>query len=312
MSRVFLSHSSADKDRFVEPLFAALKQIGVDVWLDTVELQPGDDLVQRIFDEGIGQSDVVAVVLSKASLKSRWVQQELNASVVRRLTHDTRLVPIILDDVEPPVSLAHLVHINAIASESDILRVARRIADTAFGIQSSTVKQLEPPIVNYVPRIAGLTKIDELLLRLICDEILNGNGHPYVSRDTFIAFADENKLSEEALEESLSALAHAYYIEEHFEIGSRLPFAVKPTHFGFEVYLQNYYSNLDKAYNDVAASIVNDGHFHDAQIAASKTIPITLVDFILESFESVGHVVLIRSMDGIYLNPKPTLRRVLQ
>ena len=42
--RVFLSHSSLDKERFAVGFAERLRENGVDVWLDDWELVPGDSL----------------------------------------------------------------------------------------------------------------------------------------------------------------------------------------------------------------------------------------------------------------------------
>ncbi len=82
------------------------------MWLDHWELLPGDSLVQRIFEEGIDGADAVIVVISRNSLRSRWVNEELSAAVVKRINEGSRLIPIVLDHIpvdELPVALRHLV-----------------------------------------------------------------------------------------------------------------------------------------------------------------------------------------------------------
>ncbi len=48
--KVFLSHASEDKDRFVVGFARQLRENGVDVWLDQWEMKPGDSLVDKIFE----------------------------------------------------------------------------------------------------------------------------------------------------------------------------------------------------------------------------------------------------------------------
>src|SRR4051794_20083808 len=48
--KVFVSHASEDKQRFVERFAARLRENGVDAWLDEWEMKPGDSLVDRIFE----------------------------------------------------------------------------------------------------------------------------------------------------------------------------------------------------------------------------------------------------------------------
>jgi len=66
--RVFVSHASEDTDRFVIEFCRRLRSSGIDAWLDHWELQPGDSLVDRIFEEGIGGANAFLVVLSKNSV----------------------------------------------------------------------------------------------------------------------------------------------------------------------------------------------------------------------------------------------------
>ncbi|MCQ9427586.1 toll/interleukin-1 receptor domain-containing protein, partial [Pseudomonas sp. LJDD11] len=51
--KVFVSHASEDKDRFVLDFAKQLRANGIDAWLDKWEMLPGDSLVTKIFDEGI-------------------------------------------------------------------------------------------------------------------------------------------------------------------------------------------------------------------------------------------------------------------
>lgn len=67
--KVFVSHATEDKDRFVFAFAEALRAEGVYAWLDVWEMQPGDSLVDKIFTEGIGEADAVIVVSrSRASI----------------------------------------------------------------------------------------------------------------------------------------------------------------------------------------------------------------------------------------------------
>jgi hypothetical protein len=66
--KVFMSHASEDKERFVLPFARRLRARGLDVWVDRWEMLPGDSLVKKIFTEGIGEAEAVIVVLSKHSV----------------------------------------------------------------------------------------------------------------------------------------------------------------------------------------------------------------------------------------------------
>lgn len=91
--KVFISHASEDKQRFVVAFAERLRQSGVDAWLDQLEMRPGDSLVDKIFEEGLAQAQAVIVVISAASVKKLWVREELNLAVVKRIGKGLKLIP---------------------------------------------------------------------------------------------------------------------------------------------------------------------------------------------------------------------------
>jgi hypothetical protein len=102
--RLFLSHSSTDKP-FVEELKRFLEEGGdIECWLDTYEIGYGDNIASRI-DEGVRECDVVLVVLSPASIQSKWVKEEWTAAYWAQVnTGKVRLIPVLLGDCQPPAS----------------------------------------------------------------------------------------------------------------------------------------------------------------------------------------------------------------
>lgn len=107
--RVFISHASEDKERFVNGFAEKLRQNGVDAWLDRWEMLPGDSLVDKVYEEGLKGTDAVIVVLSQASIRKRWVREELNASVVKRITTGVKLIPVVIEKCEIPEALVSTV-----------------------------------------------------------------------------------------------------------------------------------------------------------------------------------------------------------
>jgi hypothetical protein len=59
--RAFLSHSSLDNARFASQFATDLRERGIDVWYDEWELNPGDSIVDKIFEEGLSQAEVFIV-----------------------------------------------------------------------------------------------------------------------------------------------------------------------------------------------------------------------------------------------------------
>jgi hypothetical protein len=74
---LFICHVSEDKDDFVAPLAAELRE-KYDVWYDDYELTLGDSLPEKI-DDGLKRCDLGIVVLSKAFFaKKKWARKELD------------------------------------------------------------------------------------------------------------------------------------------------------------------------------------------------------------------------------------------
>ena len=101
---IFLSHSSLDKD-FVIKLANALQSKDISVWYDKWEIKVGDSLSKKI-SEGITQSTWLAVVLSNKSVKSTWVEKELNAAMSKELADKKVVVlPILIEECSIPLFL---------------------------------------------------------------------------------------------------------------------------------------------------------------------------------------------------------------
>ncbi len=82
--KVFLCHSKLDLE-FVEKLASDLRPARVDVWYDDWEIPSGASLRTKIFEEAIPVCDLFFVYLTKNSVNSRWVREELDAAFVREM-----------------------------------------------------------------------------------------------------------------------------------------------------------------------------------------------------------------------------------
>jgi DNA-directed RNA polymerase subunit RPC12/RpoP len=102
MPRVFICHSSRDKS-FVRDLVSRLQDDGIETWFDEVEIKIGDSIHRKIND-GLKKTDFFAIVLSKASVKSRWVQEEVSSesSMEKLSASGIFVLPILLETCEVP------------------------------------------------------------------------------------------------------------------------------------------------------------------------------------------------------------------
>lgn len=93
----FISYSSHDH-AFAERLHADLVAKGLRCWFAPEDLKIGDRFQERI-EESIQVFDKVMIVLSEASVKSAWVEREVNAARDREAREQrTVLFPIRIDD----------------------------------------------------------------------------------------------------------------------------------------------------------------------------------------------------------------------
>jgi uncharacterized protein YjbI with pentapeptide repeats len=95
----FISHSSADKD-FAHRLHSRLRDEGLRVWFDEEHMKGGRELHPQI-DEAIRFHDKLLLVLSEASMKSKWVATEIRRTRVAEGREGRRkFFPIRLVDYE--------------------------------------------------------------------------------------------------------------------------------------------------------------------------------------------------------------------
>lgn len=108
---VFLSHSAEDKPR-VRELCAALRNIGVRVFIDEDELTVGDSLYSGL-SRALDESAFVVFCISAASVKSGWVAREVSGTLTRQIASGSkRLLPVLLEDASIPHVLADLVWLD--------------------------------------------------------------------------------------------------------------------------------------------------------------------------------------------------------
>jgi TatD DNase family protein len=102
MSRsAFIIYSHSDSS-LAERLANDLRRHSVDVWIDKWKIQVGDSIVAKI-NQGLGSRDFLIVILTAASIESRWVNLELDAAIVRQLDErGVSVLPILADDSAIP------------------------------------------------------------------------------------------------------------------------------------------------------------------------------------------------------------------
>ncbi|MDP8228729.1 MAG: toll/interleukin-1 receptor domain-containing protein [Candidatus Electryoneaceae bacterium] len=93
MSKVFISHSSADK-YLVGLIVKILEFHHIETWYDDSQIQPGTNYLNEN-EDGIKEADSLIVIISNNSLNSKWVSREITTFLTTQ--PDARVISLIFD-----------------------------------------------------------------------------------------------------------------------------------------------------------------------------------------------------------------------
>jgi len=106
MAFAFFSYSSADRE-FAYRLKRLLENEGVRVWIDEASLRVGDPFRERI-KKAIEEVQFVVALLSERSIRSPWVQLELELGLSReKETGQPKILPVLIANCEIPPELSN-------------------------------------------------------------------------------------------------------------------------------------------------------------------------------------------------------------
>lgn len=101
---LFFSYSRDDSD-FVLRLAHQLRDAGASIWLDQLDIAPGNHWDSTI-EEALQASGYLLVVLSKTSVESNNVMDEVSFA----MEEDKKVIPLLVEDCEIPFRLRRLQH----------------------------------------------------------------------------------------------------------------------------------------------------------------------------------------------------------
>lgn len=310
--KVFVSHASEDKSRFVVDFARRLRENGVDAWLDQWEMKPGDSLVDKIFEEGLKDARAVIVVLSKCSVQKPWVREELNASVVSRISRGTRLIPVVIDDCEVPESLRSTVW-QRVDDVNDYGESLQRILSAIFDVNDKpTIGKTPARFGGAAPLIPGLSRVDDLALRVIAGLVIDED-LGLVQWDRLRTEASLQHVPQQELLDCLEILEQHYFIKIGRVLGAPLSHVVL-TDFGFQQYAEAYVDDYQDVVNQIAALLVNENVRQNDVLADRVKKSMPFVDFVLNLMEDNNHIKVSKSIGGPshVWEISASLRRALQ
>ncbi len=154
--KVFISHSHSDRE-FTERLARDLMAHGQNVWFDKWDIRPGDSIVTKIFEEGLADAEAFLIVLSKDSVRSDWVREELNVATVRRIEDLTRVIPVLKEDVEVPTALRTM---HWVDMRTDFAAGVRSILNVLAGVSERPPLGERPAhLRSIIQPVAGLSRL---------------------------------------------------------------------------------------------------------------------------------------------------------
>jgi len=309
--KVFVSHASEDKDRFVLRFAERLRQNGIDAWLDRWEMLPGDSLVDKIFEEGVKEAKAVIVILSKFSVGKSWVKEELNAALVKRINTGSKLIPVVIDDCDVPEALKSTLW-ERITDLSAYESSLNRIVAAVFGANDKPPIGSPPQYVrSFDQSIGGLNNIDSLVLRLSCEELLK-TGDIFVNPGKVFLKNSTPVVPEEELKDSLEILDGEGYIKLMRAMGGGF-FPYQITTYGFDAYANVAIPDYQSKVAAVVSVIVNEKLASNIEIQKRLNENQIIVDHILAVLETKGHIKQAKMIGGLshihYVSP--SLRRAL-
>jgi WD40 repeat protein len=106
MTDVFISYSRNDI-AFARLLHQALKNNELETWIDWQDIPPSADWLAEVY-EAIEQAETFIFIISETSVISEICELEISHAV----RHNKRLIPIVINDIEPQVVPAQLAALN--------------------------------------------------------------------------------------------------------------------------------------------------------------------------------------------------------
>lgn len=312
--KVFISHASEDKERFVLDFATKLRSKGIDAWVDKWEIYPGDSLVDKIFEEGIKNAQAVIVVLSKYSVDKPWVREELNASMVKKINESSKLIPVVINDCQVPECLQSTVW-EKIKNLKNYEAELDRIVMSIYGQRNKPPIGIPPTytqtVIDFLP---GLTKVDSLVVKLSCEKAIE-IGSPFIDTASILERVKSFDISPAEFFEALEILDGRGYIKVPRVMGGNIShFSI--TVYGFDEYARVCIDDYNSILKAIAFQIVNLNKMDNLSISASLNQPQMIVDHILDVLANKGLIKVSKTMGGgvhifiFYVSPE--LKRMLR
>ena len=292
--KVFVSHASEDKERFVIDFATKLRsEQGLDAFVDTWEVLPGDRLVKKIFDEGIGQAEAVIVVISEYSINKPWVRKELDVSTVMQIEDNLKLIPVVIGTVEKhqmPTSLRDTRWVRVRNLDQYDAELGEVVAMIYNHYEKPPIGQQPEYTRSDLGVIPNLRLADSQLLKLCCElEMQRGERKASLLGDDVIEEAERADLHRDLATKSMKLLEGRGYLNARYT-NRTVPFRLSVTDAGFDKYARTFLPGYEGLKTSVGLEIVNHEARRSKAIAQSLDCPQVIVEHILALFKDRGWI----------------------
>jgi hypothetical protein len=136
----FLSHAHVDKT-LVDKVYSWLADAKIPAWYDSINLPAGTRIANHL-PKAIENSRSMIIVVSHTSVTKGWVEHEYDMAINHQTLYPAfRIIPLRIDDTDPPGFLANYKHINLSGQELTI-EVAQELLIGLYG-ESSDIGSTE-------------------------------------------------------------------------------------------------------------------------------------------------------------------------
>jgi TIR domain len=244
--QAFLSYSFDDRD-LAKKIAQALMANGIATWWAEWEIRLGDSLRQKI-DDGLSGCSHFLVLLTPGSIQKPWVNQEMDAGLVRRINGVARFIPLRhgLPAKDLPPLLSGML---APEIENDFDSSIRNLVNSIHEISRKPALGVAP-IAVALPQ-TGYSKAATAVAKLFVEESENGEfGDP---QRTLAELADSLGMSEEDVKDAVYELRD-FCNESHDRVLAKSSLFAE-----FDKYFKDWSPEQDAL--RIAADLMNDETF---------------------------------------------------
>jgi hypothetical protein len=100
-----------------------------------MEIRPGDSLIKKI-KEGIGSADALLVLITKNSVRSKWVQKEVRiASSLQKKEEGPRIIPLVIAPCKIPNSLKEIRYLSIDKKKFNMAEIIEAIYPDSYVVR---------------------------------------------------------------------------------------------------------------------------------------------------------------------------------